>query len=402
MAITFNNIYALSVAGPDTTITNTINIGTGLDHSVMIVIGNGHTASDAITSMTWNGVALTKVQVQAPTGSNDRYIYIFMLVNPDSGSHDLVINNSTSAYFFGSLAVYNGAAQTGQPDNSGKSTSAAATTFNETLTINTADSWLIGWAHHWNGNLAAGTDTTLRTAAAVTGLGDSNAGLATGSRSIQFTGTSETWMGVFLSLAPFTGSPSPSLSLSLSPSVSVSLSPSVSVSLSPSVSESASPSLSPSSSLSLSPSLSPSLSVSASPSIGFSNYTRGNYVALPGNDNDLEVTYTTQDETDVSTKNDVRVGQTGVLEYMVHQFKDFVGSNTSCQVEWEGQTSQAPSASIVYLQVYNRNTTTWDTLTSNNTANIDTDFNMTAEIADLTNYKDASNVISCRVYQLSL
>jgi hypothetical protein len=260
---------------------------------------------------------------------------------------------------------------------------------------------LIGWAHHWNGDLAAGTDTTLRTAAAVTGLGDSNAGLATGSRSIQFTGTSETWMGVYLSLAPFTGSPSPSLSPSLSPSVSISLSPSVSESRSISLSPSTSISLSPSASISLSPSVSPSVSVSASPSIGFSNYTRGNYAALPANDNDLEVAYTAQDETDVSTKDDIRVGQTGVLEYMLHQFKDFVGSNTACQVEWEGQTSQAPSVSTVYLQVYNRTTGEWDTIDSDNTSNVDTDFSLLAEIPDLTNYKDASNVISCRVYQLS-
>lgn len=200
MAVSFGNIQSIVDFGPSTTITNSITLVTGV-RPVMIVAGNGHSASDAITSITWNGVALTKVQVQAPTGSNDRYIYIFVLVNPDSGTHNLVINNSTSAYFFGHVAVYNGCGAV-QPGTSSKSTSTAATTFTETLTINNSGSWIVGWAHHWNGNLAAGTGTTLRTAAAVTGLGDSNGPVNVGSSSIQFTGSSETWMGVYLSLLP--------------------------------------------------------------------------------------------------------------------------------------------------------------------------------------------------------
>lgn len=84
---------------------------------------------------------------------------------------------------------------------------------------------------------------------------------------------------------------------------------------------------------------------------------------------------------------------------MVHQFKDFVGSNTGCNLNFEGKSTLAPSTSTVYLQIYNRNTPTWETVDSDNTANADTDFIMSANIADLTNYKDGSNVISCRVYQ---
>ena len=169
------------------------------------------------------------------------------------------------------------------------------------------------------------------------------------------------------SLSP-SASQSPSASESPSPSVSVSASPSLSPSLS--TSPSLSPSLSPSSSKSPSPSVSvsasPSLSPSASPSLGYSQYTRGDLVALPGNDNDLETTYIAQDETDVSTKNDVRVDQTATSQYMIHQYKDFVGANTTCQVEWEGQVTLAPSSSTVYLQIYNQNTTTWETIDSDN------------------------------------
>jgi hypothetical protein len=136
--------------------------------------------------------------------------------------------------------------------------------------------------------------------------------------------------------------------------------------------------------------------------LGYQAYTKGDYAALPANDNDLEVGYTAQDETDVATSNNVRVGQTATLQYMIHQFKDFVGANTYCSVEWEGQTSLAPNLSTVYLQIYNRTSGLWEDLDTDNASAPDTDFILTANIPDLTDYKDASGIISCRIYQLAI
>ena len=202
------------------------------------------------------------------------------------------------------------------------------------------------------------------------------------------------------------GSPSssPSSSPSVSPSASPSSSPSESTSpsVSPSTSESASESVSPSTSESVSESVSPSVSESASPSSspspGWEGYTRGDEANLPADDTGLETDYTDQDYLDVDTKNDVRVGQTATNEYAIHLFKDYAAGD-SCLVEWEGQTNCLGSLSTIYLQIYNRETPAWETIDSNNTVEEDTDFVLTANVADLTNYKDASNVISCRVYQ---
>lgn len=87
---------------------------------------------------------------------------------------------------------------------------------------------------------------------------------------------------------------------------------------------------------------------------------------------------------------------------MIHQFKDFVGSTNSGVLEWEGQTDLAPSTSTVYLQIYNHNTNTWTTVDSDNASSVNTDFNLTASIADFTNYKDLTGVISCRIYQQAI
>jgi len=59
----------------------------------------------------------------------------------------------------------------------------------------------------------------------------------------------------------------------------------------------------------------------------------------------------------------------------------------------------APTASTVRLAIYNRNTTLWDIVDFDNTSAANTDFILLFTVSDLTDYKDASNVISCRVYQ---
>jgi phosphodiesterase/alkaline phosphatase D-like protein len=55
-----------------------------------------------------------------------------------------------------------------------------------------------------------------------------------------------------------------------------------------------------------------------------------------------------------------------------------------------------------FLQIYNRNTTTWETIDSDNTSAIDTDFVLIADKTGLANYKDGNTVIACRIYQLSI
>lgn len=172
-------------------------------------------------------------------------------------------------------------------------------------------------------------------------------------------------------------------------------------SVSPSVSPSSSisPSVSPSSSVS--PSISPS--ISPSPSAGYEEYSRGDYAVLPTNNNDLETLYSAQDYLDVNEKDDVYVAQTGTGEYMIHEFKDFVGANSMCNVEWEGKTSLAPLLSEVVLEIYNHNTDVWDEIDSESVLALpDVDFSLSAGIADLTDYKDGSNVITCRVLQLAI
>ena len=121
---------------------------------------------------------------------------------------------------------------------------------------------------------------------------------------------------------------------------------------------------------------------------------------MPADEANLETEYTEQDITDVSTKNEVWVSQTASSEYTIHQYQDYV-SVEGVNLEWEGQTNLAPSTATVKLEIFNENTQTWDSVDEDSGSNADTDFILTGDIADLTDYKNGSNMIACRIYQLS-
>lgn len=123
--------------------------------------------------------------------------------------------------------------------------------------------------------------------------------------------------------------------------------------------------------------------------------------SLPGNDTDLTTAFTYQQYLDVAIADDTRVEQCAVSGYTIQQFKKKNSNNIDfINVSWEGQSSTAPLSSTVYLQVYNRNSTTWETVDSDNISSADNDFALSGSvIANVGNYYDGSNWVSFRIYQ---
>lgn len=198
-------------------------------------------------------------------------------------------------------------------------------------------------------------------------------------------------------------SPSPSSSESLSPSPSASESPSPSAtdSPSPSVTPSASPSLSPSASNSPSPSTSISASISPSQEPGTGLYSKEALANLPTDSEDLAIIYGAEDEVDVSTDNAVRVPQAGSTNYIAHQFKKENNTNRdSLKVLVNLQSTLAPSAVPLYLQVWNNNSGAWETIDTDNASNANTDLDLTATItSNVAYYYDSDYIVAFRVQQ---
>lgn len=77
---------------------------------ILIVSFEGATGSgaDDITSVTYNGVAMTLGQKTAPTNGTNRYLYTYYLLNPSSGANNVVISRTTSDWMLPVAAEYTG------------------------------------------------------------------------------------------------------------------------------------------------------------------------------------------------------------------------------------------------------------------------------------------------------
>lgn len=290
-------------------------------------------------AVTYNGVALTRLAA----GADPNYgtVAIWGLLNPASGENQISVTWTGEQYTQASAASYTGVKQSDLPDDIDNVNGAP------NVTSITADLDLVekGWifaATICGGGItiSAGAGQTLRGGNSVNAqwkFGDSNELLDPGAQSIttNFSVSSATASIAAISFAD----------------------------------------------------------------VNQASYTRGDEISLPSNDTDLETEYDMNDIGNVETADNVRVAQTGTNQYMIHQFKNDIGGASACNVTWEGQTTWPPSSNPVTLQIYNRNTTSWETIDSDNTTAEDTDFQLTANIPDTTDYVDGNGFISCRIYQ---
>lgn len=131
-------------------------------------------------------------------------------------------------------------------------------------------------------------------------------------------------------------------------------------------------------------------------------YSRESSPVLPSISDDLSPLYTPAEYENVASDDDVYTDQSGV-GVLLHEFKVRPNQHTKIiKIRWQGQSTVAPSVIPVVMQVFNWNSSTWETLASNGTESSNTDFDLYAEIrSNLTNYYNTSdmNTIAVRIYQ---
>lgn len=207
MAIAFDNSgnFASSGSGTSAPVTFTVGSAANTVIGVFIQFFPAATATPTVTySGTSSSITLIDSSVSDPSGNGDMWYYL--IVNPQSGSQTVTVTAST-AISFRRVAVesLSGVAQTSVVDNHGKGgTASAVGSASQSLTINTANSWLSWGVSQGNGNAAtAGANTTIRTQNAGSIMADTNATQTTGSKTMNMTWVAQAWMGIMVSLAPF-------------------------------------------------------------------------------------------------------------------------------------------------------------------------------------------------------
>lgn len=177
MAIAYDNSVNLSTYGNAGSISGSFTVGSGSDR-FLIAYAWGGFGSDTVSSMTYNGVSLTKINsVVCPA---DRGVSMWYLVNPASGSNTLQVNGSS--LFVLVAASYTGVDQSNPIDSNNPQTWNSVTSFAPSTTVVASNCWLV-----CTGKTAGNTPTAVTGIRRVNedgGLFDSNGTVGTGSQSI--------------------------------------------------------------------------------------------------------------------------------------------------------------------------------------------------------------------------
>lgn len=182
MAIAFDAVTINTTASESSsTVSHTAAAG-----ATAILVGVFNVSgSDIITSVTWNGNAMTQINkvINTPSGNS---IYLYAIAGSDTGTHDVVVTRSSATVARIHVASYTGThATTGSlMEASATNTAAATTTITGTVTVSTSNAWTVMFGRNDQGNFSAGASTTLRGAADSSQIFDSNAGLSPGSESL--------------------------------------------------------------------------------------------------------------------------------------------------------------------------------------------------------------------------
>lgn len=120
--------------------------------------------TDQVTGATYNGTSMSLVRKDHTTvlGGHE-WMYIFALIAPAAGTHNVVVSQSaTSASLIGSSVYYTGAKQATNPDNNNFKNQAGATTAMSVAVVTQNDNdWLVGYMWISN-NMTASSGTTAR------------------------------------------------------------------------------------------------------------------------------------------------------------------------------------------------------------------------------------------------
>ena len=160
--------------------------------------------TDKVTGVTYNGVAMTRL-ASYQAASTNFFGFTYYLINPATGTNNIVASRSDSNLIGIMNDSYTGVAQTGFPDSSATGTDPTGN-FDATTTVVAANCWL--WANVRSNNSTSGITTSQTIRGSVFGAAgitaDSNGTVGTGSQSLNFLVNpgNETYWGI-CSFAPF-------------------------------------------------------------------------------------------------------------------------------------------------------------------------------------------------------
>ncbi|NTW31404.1 MAG: hypothetical protein HGB12_02025 [Bacteroidetes bacterium] len=173
---------------------------------ILFVGGWVRGVSNFVTSITYNGIPMTQIGNQIDVLNNGGYhdkVFLFYLINPTSGTNNIIVTYTSTNWQCVSAVSYTGAKQSLQPDNFANNGPTSTNSLTTTLSTVADNCWTILAGLSDNGNTSAGAGTTLRKTASNAAIFDSNGPITpNGSTSLIFSAASENKVAVMASFAP--------------------------------------------------------------------------------------------------------------------------------------------------------------------------------------------------------
>lgn len=210
MAIVFDTSNSAQFTTSGTDISCGITVGAGSNRALVVGVSMYPMSANISVSYSGTSDSITQISHYAdPGGQGDLWVYL--ILNPQTGSQTVTITadaaRTNRRSFVGS---YNGVNQSTSVDNTNTNTTngVGSTSYTQSVTVNTANSWLV-WMLEDGNNLAltAGANTTIRQTKEASALADSNSAQSTGSQSMNVTSSSQAYAGILISLSPAAATP---------------------------------------------------------------------------------------------------------------------------------------------------------------------------------------------------
>lgn len=152
-----NSVDGGNNGGSTTSLSYSYTVGSG-SNRLLVVNLVGDTSADDISSVTYGGASLTLINKVHAASNNWQYLYY--LLNPASGTNNIVITAGSSHYLVSQAASWSDVRQSAQPEASTTNTTAVTTTA-VTTSLTTVASGALVLQGIWSyGHLTAGTGAT--------------------------------------------------------------------------------------------------------------------------------------------------------------------------------------------------------------------------------------------------
>ena len=186
-----------------TSVTSLTFSHTNTGSNLALVVGVAvNSATDVLTGVTYNGVAMTRIN--ATQYSTTAWEYLYAMVAPTTGANNVVVSLSVANPVWAHAVSYTGVSQTGLPDAQTTNNATTGTSITTSITTVANNAWIVTYARNFAASVTAGTNFVLRSTAFPIAIGDTNAAITpAGATSVTANdGSSGAWTINILSLAP--------------------------------------------------------------------------------------------------------------------------------------------------------------------------------------------------------